>query len=338
SQRILDFLNKDITVDQTRNAFKLCHEFGIRTAASVVVGVPTETEKDLTRTLELLKEIKPTITWYNVFVGIPDSELYQYVIDNKLYEFIDDRGLVYLKGHNERVRKFYGRAWDAELPVSLHQNDPAPPDIRVVMPVYNGDKYLKEAIESILQQTYQNFEFIVINDSSTDNTKEILKLYDDPRIMIINNSNNLGLTKSLNKGIKAAKGEYIARMDADDISLPHRFETQVKFLKNNSDYALVGSSYYQIDDREKIRSLIKVLTQNREIKEGLENQNWFGHGSVMMRKDAFHNVGGYHERYKYSQDYDLWLRMAENYKLANIEEPLYCWRSTSHCISQKNQI
>ena len=140
-----------------------------------------------------------------------------------------------------------------------------------------------------------NFEFIIVNDASNDQTKQILEGYDDPRIIVVNNSVNLGLTKSLNKAIKGAKGKYVSRMDADDISLPHRFETQVKFLRSNPDYALVGSSYYQIDASGSICSLIKVLTQNREIKEGLENQNWFGHGSVMMRKDAFYNIGGYHE-------------------------------------------
>jgi len=337
SQRILDFLNKDITVDQTRDAFKLCQEFGIKTAASLVVGVPTETEKDLTATHELLKEIKPTITWYNVFVGIPDSELYQYVIDNKLYEFIDDRGLVYLKGHNERVRKFYGRGWDADIPVSLHENEPANPKISVVMAVYNGEKYLKEAIESVLRQTYQDFEFIIVDDASNDKTSVILESFDDPRIKFIKNPENLGLTKSLNKGIKAAKGKYIARMDADDISLPHRFERQVEFLERNPDHAVVGSSYYQIHDSGKICSLIHVLTDDLEIREGLRKQNWFGHGSVMIWKDAFLKVGGYDEKYKFAQDYDLWLRMAEVYRLANTEEPLYCWRLTPSCISKDKE-
>ncbi|HIH96832.1 MAG TPA: glycosyltransferase [Thermoplasmata archaeon] len=337
SQRVLDFLKKDITIEQTRNAFKLCHEFGIKMAASVVVGVPTETETELNQTIALLKVIRPTVTWFNVFVGIPNSELYQYVINNKLYEFIDDRGLVYLKGHNERVRKFYGGGWDAEIPVSLCQNEPTNPKISVVMSVHNGEKYLKEAIESVLRQTYQDFEFIIVEDASNDKTDKILKSFDDPRIKIIRNQENLGLTKSLNKGIKAAKGKYIARMDADDISIPHRFEMQVEFLEKNTDYAVVGSSYYQVNENGKVISIVGVLTTDSDIRNGLKRQNWFGHGSVMMRKDAVLKVEGYDERFRYAQDYDLWLRIAENYKMANLEEPFYCWRSTQSSISKEKE-
>ncbi|MGA1874719.1 MAG: glycosyltransferase [bacterium] len=328
SQRILDFLKKGITVEHIKNAFKLCHEFGMKTAASIIVGVPTETEEDIIQTVKLLGEIKPTVTWYNVFVGIPNSNLYHYVKENKLYEFIDDRGLVYLKGHNDRVRTYYRNSWDAYIPPNRNN-----PSISVVMSVFNGGKYLESSLNSVLNQTFQDFECIIINDASIDNTEEILKRFNDPRIKIAANPENLGLTKSLNKGLSLSKGKYIARMDADDISLPHRFEKQLTFLEENPDHALVGSSYYQIDDRGKIGSLIKVLTNDSNIRPGLKNQNWFGHGSVMMRRDAALRLGGYNERYTYAQDYDLWLRMAETYKVANLEEPLYCWRLTSSCIS-----
>ncbi|MDY6790233.1 MAG: glycosyltransferase [Thermodesulfobacteriota bacterium] len=335
SQRVLDFLNKDITVEQTRNAFKWCHEFGIKVAASVVVGVPTETQAELKQTIALLKEIKPTVTWFNVFVGIPNSKLYKYTLENKLYEFIDDRGLVYLKGHNQRVRKFYQGAWDADCPVSLHRDRITNPKISVVMSVYNGEKHLKEAIESVLQQTFQDFEFIIVDDASNDKSNKILQSFSDPRIRVIKNRKNLGLTRSLNRGVKAAKGEYIARMDADDISLPHRFARQVEFIERNPDHAAAGSSYYQIDDKGKTTSVIEVLTNSSDIKEGLKTQNWFGHGSVMMQKEALLRAGGYNEKYKFAQDYDLWLRLAEDYELANIKEPLYCWRVGSSNISKK---
>ncbi len=333
SQKVLDFFKKEITIEQTRNAFKLCHEFGIKTAASIIVGVPTETEDDITQTIRLVEELKPTVTWFNVFVGIPDSELYQYAKENKLCEFIDDRGLIYLKGHNERVKRFYGNQWDAYVPLNIDK-----PMVSVIMSVYNSEKYLEDSVKSMLSQTHQDFEFIIINDASTDGTEKILKKFDDPRIKIITNHENLGLTKSLNKGIKLAKGKYIARMDADDISLPQRLETQVNFLEKNPDYALVGSSYYQIDGTGKINTLINVLTGDPQIKEGLKKQNWFGHGSVMMRKDALLRIGGYDERFKFSQDYDLWLKFSELYKIANIDEPLYCWRATSSCISNEKRV
>jgi len=115
------------------------------------------------------------------------------------------------------------------------------PKISVIMSVYNGEKYLREAIESILNQTFRDFEFIIINDGSTDKTSEILSSYNDPRIVIINNKRNIGLTKSLNKGLKMVKGEYIARQDADDVSLPERLERMVNFLDMNRDVGLLGS-------------------------------------------------------------------------------------------------
>jgi glycosyltransferase involved in cell wall biosynthesis/radical SAM superfamily enzyme YgiQ (UPF0313 family) len=337
SQRILDFLNKGITTDQIRNAFNLCHEYGIKTAASIITGIPGETEDDVLQTARLLQEVKPAVTWYNVFVGIPRSELYRYVLDNNLYEFVDDRGLVYLKGHNERVRRFYGNRWNADVPITVKNNQIVDPEISVVMSTYNNGKFLEEAVNSVLKQTVQNFEFIIIDDASTDNTPEILKKLSDPRVRITRNAENLGLTKSLNRGIEYARGKYIARMDADDVSLPHRFEIQLEFLKRNPDHALVGSSYYQMDEKGDIKNLIRVLTEDPDIREGLKQQNWFGHGSVLMRKDALLKAGGYNEKFKYAQDYELWLRLAEDHKIANIEEPLYCWRSTSCCISREKE-
>jgi GT2 family glycosyltransferase/tRNA A37 methylthiotransferase MiaB/Flp pilus assembly protein TadD len=336
SQRVLDFLKKGIKIAQTKEAFRLCQEFGVKTAASVIVGVPGETPAELQETMALINEIKPSVCWFNVFVGIPDSFLYRYTLENKLHEFIDDRGLVYLKGHNDRVQAFYGGQWDARVPVARDgQGAPPPPKISVVMAVHNGGPYLEEAIKSIFRQTYQNYEFLIIDDASTDETAQILKSLDDFRVRIITNKENLGLTKSLNLGISQARGEYLARMDADDLSFPHRLEKQLAFLENNPEYALVGSPYYQIDEAGNINSLVKVLTDNDELRAGLLKQNWFGHGSVMMRRAAVDQAGGYDERFTYAQDYDLWLRLADNHRLANLAEPLYCWRATSSCISKE---
>ncbi len=126
------------------------------------------------------------------------------------------------------------------------------PKVSVIMSVYNGDKYLREAIESILNQTFTDFEFIIVNDGSTDNSLEIIESYDDERIKTINNKKNIGLTKSLNKALKFAKGKYIARQDADDVSLPNRFEKQVEYLDSHPEVALVGTSVYLIDENGKI--------------------------------------------------------------------------------------
>jgi radical SAM superfamily enzyme YgiQ (UPF0313 family) len=139
SQDVLNRLQKKITPEQTRAAFRWCQEFGIKTAASVIVGTPGETPQDLQQTLALINDLKPTVTWFNVFVGIPRSPLYQQTLDEHLYEFIDDRGLVYLKGHNDRVKTFYGGQWDASIPITKNADGVIDaPQISVVMSVFNG--------------------------------------------------------------------------------------------------------------------------------------------------------------------------------------------------------
>jgi len=211
------------------------------------------------------------------------------------------------------------------------------PKVSVLMSVYNGETYLERSIESVLSQTYRNFEFLIINDASTDSTEDILKKVDDHRIKVVANSENVGLTKSLNKGIDIARGQYIARMDADDLSLPYRFEIQVDFLEKHPEYAVLGSSYLMIDQEGRTVSLVKVPVDDSQIREVLLKQNCFGHGSVMMRTEALRQVGGYDERFKCSQDYDLWLRIVETFKVSNIEEALYCWRLSNDSISKMNE-
>ncbi len=333
SQRLLDFMKKGITVQQIRNAFQWCRELGIKTAASVIVGVPTETEADLRMTASLLEEIRPTVTWFNIFVGIPDSELFRYAREHGCVEFIDDRGLAYMKGHNRRVEQFYGSAWDAKIPVAFENGKIAAPLVSVVMSVHNGERHLKHAIQSILSQSFLNYEFIIIDDASTDATPGILDGFNDKRLLIIRNTGNLGLTPSLNSGIRAARGQYVARMDADDISVPHRLARQVEYLEKNPEIAVVGSSYYSMDEHDVLTGIIDVLDSPELIHRELTRQNWFGHGSVLMRKRCLEEVGGYDERFIYAQDYDLFLRLSERYKLANIAEPLYCWRESPHGIS-----
>ena len=207
------------------------------------------------------------------------------------------------------------------------------PKITILMSVYNGEKYLREAIDSILNQTYKDFEFLIINDGSTDRTPKILQSYKDQRIKIINNEKNIGLTKSLNKGLKIAKGEYIARMDADDISMAERLEKQVNFLDQKKNIGLVGTSHLKINEKGKILQPVRTLTDEKELKEKLLVANKFYHGSVMFRKVCIDKVGFYREEFKSSQDYDLWLRIADYFEMRNIPEILYKWRVNIKSIS-----
>ena len=205
--------------------------------------------------------------------------------------------------------------------------------VTVIMPVYNCEKYLREAIDSILNQTFNDFEFLIINDGSIDSSRKIILSYDDPRIRFIDNEKNIGITCSLNKGLQLAKGEYIARQDADDISFPERLEKQVVFLDTYENVGLVGSSPILIDaDGNKIK-MLKVRTDSKEIKESLFRTNQFIHGSVIFRNKCIEQIGSYREAVKFCEDYDLWLRISESWDVANIREPLYYLRINLNSIS-----
>lgn len=208
------------------------------------------------------------------------------------------------------------------------------PLITVVMSVYNGADHLSESIESILTQTFKDFEFIIINDGSTDRTQKIIDSYKDKRISVINQE-NCGLTKSLNTGISLSKGKYIARQDADDISKPERFERQVAFMEANPAVGLISSFYEMIDDKSKLIGLCKLSVEDGPIRAGLVEINQFCHGAAMMRKKALDDVGMYREFFKYAQDHDLWLRISEKHAVANIPEYLYCYRLSDNAISSR---
>lgn len=194
------------------------------------------------------------------------------------------------------------------------------PLVTVLLPVFNGAIYLDQAIQSILTQTYSNFEFIIINDGSTDKTKNVLHHYSDTRIKVITNQTNQGIVTSLNQGIKAATGKYIARMDADDLSDSKRLTKQVEFLENNRDYVLVGSFTQVIDEDGTALYTIEQPSRNAAIKRNLQNNSCIAHGSVMMRKKVVDKIEGYSldKKVLHAEDYDLFIRMAGLGKIANI--------------------
>ena len=193
------------------------------------------------------------------------------------------------------------------------------PLVTVLMSVYNGEEHLSEAIESVLDQTYKYFEFIIIDDGSTDRTLEVINGFKDKRIRTIRNKKNIGLTKSLNIGIKCSRGKYIARMDADDISLPRRLEKQVLFMKKNPEICVCGT-FWKIILRDKSFEF-KPPTAHEAIKAGLFFGNLIVHSSAMLNADIIRSKNlFYDENYTTSQDYELWNRISQNYKLANISE------------------
>ena len=197
--------------------------------------------------------------------------------------------------------------------------------------------YLCEAIESILNQTFTDFEFIIINDGSTDTSLDIIQSYNNPRIVLINQS-NAGLAKALNNGIKIAKGKYIARMDADDIALPLRFEKQVTFLDRNENCVIVGSNAIVIDRKGEFLFNSKMPTEWEEIKSNLQYHSPFYHSSVMFRKDVCIKCGGYYEKIKQpAQDLILWNKLSKYGELRNLKDSLIKYRLIPNAISNRDK-
>ncbi len=210
------------------------------------------------------------------------------------------------------------------------------PRISVIMGVYNDASYVRKAIDSILNQTYKDFEFIIINDGSTDDTAEILATYDDPRVINIA-QNNQGLVASLNRGIKKAKGTFIARQDADDYSEPDRLEKQMLFLGDHKNTVVLGSSMKVMDNGGRIRHKHHVLLAEAELKQELLLRSPFAHGSVIFNKKAALQVGMYKQDFWPAEDYELWLRLSKFGDFANINEPLYVYRENTLGISLSNK-
>lgn len=203
--------------------------------------------------------------------------------------------------------------------------------VSVLMPAYNAAEHIGEAIDSILAQTFVDFEFLIINDGSTDNTVDIINGYDDPRIKLIHNDGNKGLIYSLNYGLKIAQGKYIARMDADDIAMDTRLEKQVSFLENNPDISILGTAFILMGTPHEIHH----PNYNEEIRIKLLDDGAFAHPTVMMRKDSIDsNNIRYNADYKYIEDYQFWVEAAiKNLKMANLDEVLLQYRQHSNQVS-----
>lgn len=204
------------------------------------------------------------------------------------------------------------------------------PKISVIMSVYNDEQYLSKSIESILNQSFSDFEFIICDDYSTDKSRDIIEEYanQDDRIIFFRNEKNLGLATSLNKCIKHAKGKYIARMDSDDISLPNRFEVEYNYLEENPDITVVGCKCHCIDENDKIYKEFQIHSGNVSFYDAIKKAQTI-HPTTMMRKDALLSVDGYtvNSLTLRAEDYDLWCKMTKKgYKIFNLDTILLLYR------------
>lgn len=204
------------------------------------------------------------------------------------------------------------------------------------MPAHNAEKYIRSAIKSILNQTFKKFELIIINDASTDKTLDIIKSFSrkDPRVKLISNDTRLDIASSLNKGISMASSNIIARMDADDISLPQRLELQYKLINSSKNIAVVGANIVLIDEDGNEMATRSYPTSSRELKGCLFKYSPFAHPVVMFRRDVFEEVGQYNPKYSPTEDLDLWFRLGSKYEFGSIPKPLLKYRlyekSSSH--------
>lgn len=214
-----------------------------------------------------------------------------------------------------------------------------PPLVSVVLPVYNSEKYLLEAVESILKQTFGDFELIIVDDGSTDNSANILDNIEDPRIIRLRNEKNSGLVVSLNRGIGIASGKYIARMDADDISLPNRLEKQVKYLEAHLEVGVLGTGILtrvEVDPVQEGAAMFPI--QEMCIRWMLCFRSAIAHPTVMYRRELVVENDLYCQEFLYAEDYDLWVRLLSKTSFYNLDEHLLLMRFYVGSSSQKNRI
>jgi len=210
------------------------------------------------------------------------------------------------------------------------------PKVSVLLPVWNAERYLAGAIDSVLAQTFTDFELLVVDDGSTDGSGALIRRHRDRRILRIENEKNLGVTRSLNLAIQRARGRYLARMDADDRCAPERFERQVAFLDAHPRVALVASRARRIDERGAPLGVLDTPVDGEMLRRRVRLGNCIVHGSVMMRADAVRALGGYDEAMERAEDYDLWLRIVQLHEIAALPDLLYDWRDHGDGVGRRH--
>jgi glycosyltransferase involved in cell wall biosynthesis len=195
------------------------------------------------------------------------------------------------------------------------------PEVSVIMPVYNAGQYLSEAMESILKQRFKDFEFIIIDDASQDNSPELIKKYEDSRIVFVENQENIGVARTLNRGLELARGRYIARMDADDISMPERLDRQVRFMDEHPEIGISGGwvQLFGIGPS----TIARKPTDPREVSTYMLFENPLWHMTVIMRRELLlHHKLYYDPIFSRSEDFDLWAKAIQHFPMANLGEVL----------------
>jgi glycosyltransferase involved in cell wall biosynthesis len=211
------------------------------------------------------------------------------------------------------------------------------PLVSVVMPVFNGGRFIEEALNSLYRQSFEDFEIVLIDDGSQDNTRELIHKHAhlDSRVRIVLQQ-HAGIVSALNRGCSIATGYYIARLDADDVAKPWRFQRQVAFLNQHRDVVLVGGGIECIDDIGKVLFKMNWPTLNDGLEDYMQIDCHISHTTVMFRKRVFEEIGGYRELFPDAEDYDLFMRLGDRYKIDNLPEIIGQYRIHQRQISAEN--
>ena len=209
------------------------------------------------------------------------------------------------------------------------------PAVSVVLPVFNGGKYLASAIGTIIDQTFQDWELICVNDGSTDQSRRVLEWFarSDKRIQVVHQENR-GIVGALNRGCELVRSDLICRMDADDLAMPNRIANQVDFMQNYPDHVAVGGAILSIDvDSEPLALQVNALDHETIVQRLLRRETGLFHPTTMIRTEAFRKIGGYRLKYQWIEDHDLWLRLSQIGTLANTSELVLCYRQHAASVS-----
>ncbi|MFA6226872.1 MAG: glycosyltransferase family 2 protein [Candidatus Paceibacterota bacterium] len=215
------------------------------------------------------------------------------------------------------------------------------PRISVIICTYNREKFIERAIRSALAQSFSDFEIIVMDDASSDNTEKIVRdlIQDNAKIKYFKNDTNLGISKNRNKALNTAQGKYIAILDSDDFWIDNnKLRKQVDFLENNLDYILIGSNIKIIDEKENFIKNTDFETEDVEIRKKILKSNQIPHSSVMYKKDTVEKINGYNERLSCDEDLDLFLRLGRFGKMKNLKDITTSYTKHSQSFSQERKI
>lgn len=210
------------------------------------------------------------------------------------------------------------------------------PVLSVIMPAYNAGKYLVHALDSILHQTFGDFELLVIDDGSSDDTHSVLKHYDDGRLRIYRREKNSGKVSACNSVLADCRGKYITIHDADDYSHPERFQKQIGFLETHPSFAMCGTQFFEINERGETVRKIVLETDPESIRDLIRNDSQFHGPTMILRREILDSIGGLYRNFRNKEDVDLSMRIAEKYRVINLSEYLYYYRLIPQGLSKLN--